>query len=409
MISFFTNWLNQVNRLIHDKKIVLFCDFSFSNILRIAESPTHFICELYGSKEYKTSERISLTTTQKAEKVLSTTSFFVPGNNINDNVTASISIQAIDNSFTALRIGTAYDVERVNEIFNLNQLTATITCSKATLPLRITSDADLLALIDIELIRAADLRIYYRIISSAFIVKKDISEDRLINWLKERVEASMRLCTTTNTLIGLNTTVDLPAETFAKQLISLSNQDVTEPIIDSFLYDNANYFTKAMGYIDAYSQKTLKWIERDSDDPYESRPDYLMKRDDNCFDILDLKTGALKFKSLTKSKKSGKGGKVRIRFIDYVSELIAQLHDYNKYFTTEANSKWAYTNHGIKVDKPKLIGIVGNYNNFDKDKVETIISRYRHDIAIMSYYDLANLLRAQAMMAKKGSPITAIT
>lgn len=402
MISFFTDWLNHVNRLIGEKKLVLFCDYSFTNILRIAESPTHFICELYGSKEYKPSQRISLSVAHKAEKVPSTTSFFVPGNNICDAMTASITIGGIGNSFTALRIGTDHDVERVNRIFNLNRFTATIVSNKALLPLKII-DADCLSLIDIELIRAADLRIFYRIIPSAFIVKKNIMKDRLEKWLTEQVEASAKLCAVTNKIIGLNTTIDLISDTFAKQLISLSNQDVKESTIDSFVLENANYFAKALGYIDAYSQKTLKWIEREPNDPYESKPDYLMKKGNNCFDILDLKTGALKYKSVTKSLRSGRDGKARIRFNDYVSELIAQLHDYKKYFASETNSKWAYMQHGIKVEDPKLIGIVGHYNNFDKDEVDTVLNQYRHNIAIMSYYDVANLLRAQVLADKDRS------
>jgi hypothetical protein len=107
--------------------------------------------------------------------------------------------------------------------------------------------------------------------------------------------------------------------------------------------------------------------------------------------VLDIKTGATKYESITKSKKSGKNGKVRMRFIDYASELIAQLKDYERYFSYEENIKYAHETYGIKIRDLKLIGVIGNYNNFDRGEVDSSLDK--ENVLVFSYYDIRDLLR----------------
>lgn len=59
---------------------------------------------------------------------------------------------------------------------------------------------------------------------------------------------------------------------------------------------------RALGYVDSIVQPKLKWIARKEGDPLESKPDYLMKNATGIYDILDLKTGAIKYHSLTKEE-----------------------------------------------------------------------------------------------------------
>jgi hypothetical protein len=40
----------------------------------------------------------------------------------------------------------------------------------------------------------------------------------------------------------------------------------------------------------------------------------------------------------------------------------------------------------------KLIGIVGNQNNFDTSQVDSALRPYKNYIKIISYYDLANMI-----------------
>lgn len=56
-IQLFTDWLNYINQLIKNGSLTLPYDYSFTNILNIAESPTHFICEINGSKKFSPNEK----------------------------------------------------------------------------------------------------------------------------------------------------------------------------------------------------------------------------------------------------------------------------------------------------------------------------------------------------------------
>jgi hypothetical protein len=177
------------------------------------------------------------------------------------------------------------------------------------------------------------------------------------------------------------------------QLISLSNQIIKEPYIDKYIEEHKFVFANALGYKDALKM-SFKWIERSTDEPYKSKPDFVLVKRDNTFDILDLKTGAIKLKSLTKGKKLEKGQQIRIRFVDYVNELISQLEEYKSYFKHEKNIQFIKNKYSLDVDldNMKLIGIVGNQNNFDTSQVDSALRPYKNYIKIISYYDLANMI-----------------
>jgi len=76
-----------------------------------------------------------------------------------------------------------------------------------------------------------------------------------------------------------------------------------------------------------------------------------------------------------------------------VSDLIGQLDTYKRYFEQEKNKEWALKKYGVKIKNPRLIGIVGNYDNFLQDEVDLVLRQYKDDIVIISYSDLINLLR----------------
>jgi hypothetical protein len=173
-------------------------------------------------------------------------------------------------------------------------------------------------------------------------------------------------------------------------LLSLTDQDMAEGVLDRFIKTHNASFCSALGYKDALSQHSLKIIDNEGLEDRETLiPDYLMVKQDGTIDILDLKTAALK-----KHQNSLlKGGKARCRFKDYVGELIAQLYGYRRYFEIESNLKWFENNFGLKVHKPKLIGIVGNYDNFQREEIDLAMNQYKDDIVLYSYAELINFLR----------------
>ena len=75
----FGNRLNLLNDLTNRKQLRFDSAYSFNNLLRCAETPTHFIGELLGSKKFKPTERISVKFLQiKSEKISSTNTYFMP-------------------------------------------------------------------------------------------------------------------------------------------------------------------------------------------------------------------------------------------------------------------------------------------------------------------------------------------
>lgn len=405
-------WLNDLNRLIRQGNLSFPGTYSFNNILRIAESPSHYICELMGAKQHSPYENISIACPNRPERIKNTNSYFIPFSK-QDNASATVRIIADDITLSGLRLTTDFDFHLVKEKINFALPDNLIDRKKAETPLLINSSVKTFILNDITLIKTDSLRLIYRYIPTAIIINKNMDLDTYHKWLQTKLK-QLPLVSIPGShdfsmayIIGININLDSEVEEFSRQLLSLSTQQIHETRIDSFLQENKRLFVESLGYIDCLVQPKLNWIVRKDGDPCESIPDYLMKNATGTYDILDLKTGAIKYQSLTKGKKTKNGGFVRVRFNDYVSELISQLKDYERYFSYTENHRWAIVNNEIRIDpdKVKLIGIVGNYNNFDRIQVSKALMAYDKRITILSYNDLVNLMR-EAASVKTGSQTT---
>jgi hypothetical protein len=129
----------------------------------------------------------------------------------------------------------------------------------------------------------------------------------------------------------------------------------------------------------------LEWLEHDGTvDDEAINPDLLVKRDDGFYDIYDLKTAALEKTNIVKGKRK------RRRFIDYVEEGVAQLANYREYFKYPKNRELAKDKYGIEIDNPKLVLIVGNWENTDLTEIDQACRRY-HDINIVDFDTFAHL------------------
>ncbi|MDO9229977.1 MAG: hypothetical protein Q7U03_10485 [Syntrophales bacterium] len=251
---------------------------------------------------------------------------------------------------------------------------------------RVTETADKLVLRDIDIVRSQGPEIYFRRISTVLVLRKTIGEEELRAWLSEKAQY-MFMAQVFADVLGINIDYSVSEEGFAVQLLSLSQQDVCEPTIDTFIRENASFFAKALGYRDAISQQQLQIINTEGLTGEYLQPDYLMLREDGGYDILDLKKALM-------SRQTTVGTQNRIRFSAYVAELIGQLEGYRRYFSLRENRDWVTSNLGINVsDNPRLIGIVGNHNNFERDQVDLAMGAYRDNISILSYAEIVNLLR----------------
>lgn len=380
----FERWLRILAVEISKGRLTFDGPHSFASGLRIASSPHHFVAELVGSTHMEHPDGLVLTRPNRPERVPNTSAFFSPGFHVDDSQTSALRIAREGGAFVNLTLCTAYD-KAVFEKKIGSPLRGPSLCNPcAEVPLVILPSADHLIFQNINIVRADRYRVMYRTVPTAVVVRHGVSRDYFTIELPREFGKSLR---EGHPLPGVNVGYDRRSGVFAEQLLSLADQDVHELVIDRFIRQHADCFAKALGYGRALAQVKLKWVRRTEGDPKESTPDYLMQRDDGYFDILDLKRGLL-LRPVVK----GKPG--RLRFTDYVSELIAQLNGYRRYFATERNREWALRKRAVRVSNPRLIGIVGNYDTFERDRVERVCQRYQDHIVLLSYSDVVDLLRA---------------
>jgi hypothetical protein len=152
-----------------------------------------------------------------------------------------------------------------------------------------------------------------------------------------------------------------------------------ETTIGNFLNQHPEIIQKAISTQKFIYEPYLKWIEKSPENKDETiNPDLMIEREDGFYDIYDLKTALLDKKSLTKGERS------RRRFIDYIEEGVAQLANYEEYFIYAKNCEYALNKYGIKVDKPNLVLVVGNFDNVNKTEIEEA-SRRLKNITIIDY------------------------
>lgn len=158
-----------------------------------------------------------------------------------------------------------------------------------------------------------------------------------------------------------------------------------ETTIGEFLKLHPDIIKKAFKTEHFEYEPYLKWLEHDGTcEDTAINPDLLIKRADGYYDIYDLKTAALANKNVTK------GGRKRRRFIDYVEEGVAQLSNYEEYFTYSKNAEHALEKYGIEVKNPKLVLVVGSWENSSPQEVNQARRRYS-GIEIIDYDTFCHL------------------
>ena len=384
--KFFEEFLQNIFVKIKNGNIKIKVDYSFPSYLRIGESPQHWMAELTGASEMINVNNYELEAPNVSEKYENTSAFFNPGVDIEDSMKPVFNIRAAKEvGFVNLCIATNYDYPAFKKFINLDTSSTEVRLGSAEVPITIQPSCKIIYFYNVDLIRTENFKLFFKSIPTAIAVKKNITRNELKQFLKLLVNKLFK--SSPPTIFGINIGYSYSSEKFARDLLSLTNQPINEPIIDGFIQKHLKFFTKGLGYQRGLSQTELKILEGDFGDKKSLKPDYLMLRNDGFYDILDLKTSALKKKSITIGDTS------RMRFNAYVSEMISQLVGYERYFKLEKNYKWVLKKYDIKIKNPKLIGIVGSFQNFDRYQVDLALEQYKDNIAILSYSDLINLLR----------------
>ncbi len=158
-----------------------------------------------------------------------------------------------------------------------------------------------------------------------------------------------------------------------------------ETTLGEFINSHPEVVKKAFKTTHFEYEPYLDWLEHDGTvEDKVINPDLLVKREDGFYDIYDLKTAVLTRSSIVK------GGRKRRRFIDYVEEGVAQLANYREYFEYPKNRELAKKKYGIEVNEPKLVLIVGNWENTDITEIKEACRRYK-DVNIIDYDTFTHL------------------
>lgn len=158
-----------------------------------------------------------------------------------------------------------------------------------------------------------------------------------------------------------------------------------ETTIGEFIRSHPEIIKEAFGAARFEYEPYLKWIDHDgSVQDVAINPDLMVQRHDGFYDIYDLKTALLNKLSITKA------GRSRRRFIDYVEEGVSQLANYREYFTYPGNAEYARKKYGIEVNNPKLVLVVGSYENSYSDQISQACRKY-NNVEVIDYDTLCQM------------------
>jgi len=158
-----------------------------------------------------------------------------------------------------------------------------------------------------------------------------------------------------------------------------------ETTIGEFIRQHPEVIKKAFNATGFVYEPYLKWIQHDgSVEDVAINPDLMVRREDGFYDIYDLKTALLSKPSITK------GGRARRRFIDYVEEGISQLANYREYFEYTMNANHANEKYGIQVSAPRLVLVVGSFENSYPAQI-TQACRKHPDIQVIDFDTLCQM------------------
>lgn len=162
---------------------------------------------------------------------------------------------------------------------------------------------------------------------------------------------------------------------------------VTEPKITKWLAEPAHRFILKMALpaVAVLHQRKCIWVNEPSREPLV--PDFFAVRANGFADIVEFKLPELKGPATV-------GKEHRETFSAEVHSHIGQTHFYKEYFAESANRKYVRDKHGIEVDHPKRVLIMGRRWQFESKVWRSVASEFP-DLTILTYDDLLDNVTAQ--------------
>ncbi|NHH87057.1 DUF4263 domain-containing protein [Cobetia sp. MB87] len=292
-----------------------------------------------------------------------------------------VHLDGSNNGFINLCMAQEYDVDEVARRFPLLELypTKLVRVGGSGSPISFGDNFSSFFMSNCVLVNVNDGLFRCKNILTMFVVRKSINKRELHDTFKDSL-SDKRL-----------KFVHVASEAREKKLIVAGQlqsiylfPSLHETTIGEFLKLHPKIIEDAFKATKFIYEPYLEWKEHDGTcEDTAINPDLLLEREDGNYDIYDLKTALLTKKSLTKA------GRSRRRFIDYVEEGVAQLANYREYFSYSLNVKHAYEKYGIKVSLPKLVLVVGSWENAPIEEVKQARRRYP-DVEIIDYDTLCH-------------------
>jgi hypothetical protein len=125
-----------------------------------------------------------------------------------------------------------------------------------------------------------------------------------------------------------------------------------------------------------------------SDEGPDLVPDFMLEPIDSKYcDLLELK---LPYEELVRRLRNG----TRSRFRSVVSEAVAQLSEYRRYFESMRHRQMFYATYGLRAYYPKMILVIGRRNHFKSDIArQELRALLPKDLELWTYDDLLSRAR----------------
>lgn len=357
----------------------------YPNIILYAVTKEHFIVELIGAN--KTFQKIVLRKHAETsiDRYLNQFSD-IPGNGL-------LHIDLTGMNIKNMCLSHASDLQSLEDRFPMVKLFGTniIKPEGSGSVLSVGSNCEFTTLDNCILVNRESLAFRVKHILHMGIIKRNLTERRH----KEIMEQILSV----NQVKGAHSCLIGTEEDYivAGQLQNLYlSPKLRETTIGEFLKTHPQIVKRGFAAKNFVYEPTLPWIEGPPENKdREINPDLLVQRSDGFYDIYDLKTAALDKKKITKGKRC------RRRFIDYIQEGAAQLANYYEYFLYKKNCEYAKEKFNVQVNNPKLVLVVGNYDNVDQIEVQEACRQY-DNITIIDYdtltqFFLSNISPSQAL------------
>lgn len=151
----------------------------------------------------------------------------------------------------------------------------------------------------------------------------------------------------------------------AANFASLSSVDkIGETTITKFLEYNEQILLTALDGVSLIPQPYLVWQEGNQDtSEIAIQPDFMVVDREGEGHVCEVKLPLLERTSLTT------GGHRRRRFVNAVTEGIAQLANYREFLSYDRHCRAIYDAYGITIKEPRVILLVGSADNYDPEEV----------------------------------------